>query len=499
MKSSLNHILNPYLPEYEYIPDGEPHVFGNRVYVYGSHDRFAGNVFCQNDYICYSAPVDDLNDWRYEGIIFSTMQDPRTCQGGHQFWAPDVVQGKDGRFYLYYCPDDTILSIGVAVCDQPAGRYEFLGLVKDEQGGIIGERPGDTYCFDPGVFIDDDGSIYLYSGNGPRIMEDVGKEPKASKVMKLKDDMMTIIGEPKKLLPLLHESEGTAYKGHEFFEASSIRKINGIYYLVYSSVTMHELCYATSLYPDRDFQYGGVIISNADIFENALDQEPKNCYGNNHGGIECINGQYYIFYHRHTNRSQYSRQGCAEPITFTEDGKILQTEMTSAGLYNKPLPAKGTYPASCTAYLRGKETPVISLIEFMGNAHPYLTQDMPDFDASLLQVRPNLRVPTQYIANCQDGLHVMYRYFDISGEKEMEVEIRGEADGELLIRNSSLGEVLGTISIHTHTDADQDSCFKSSRTWNTCSGKACFPEGVQEIHFEYVGSGCFDFRSITFR
>ena len=38
--------FNPYLPSWEYIPDGEPYVFGDRVYVYGSHDFFNGYVFC---------------------------------------------------------------------------------------------------------------------------------------------------------------------------------------------------------------------------------------------------------------------------------------------------------------------------------------------------------------------------------------------------------------------------------------------------------------------
>ena len=47
--------VNPYLPSYEYVPDGEPHVFNGRVYVYGSHDRFAGYAFCLNDYVCWSA------------------------------------------------------------------------------------------------------------------------------------------------------------------------------------------------------------------------------------------------------------------------------------------------------------------------------------------------------------------------------------------------------------------------------------------------------------
>ena len=38
--------FNPYLPSWEYVPDGEPYVFGDRVYVYGSHDYYNGYVFC---------------------------------------------------------------------------------------------------------------------------------------------------------------------------------------------------------------------------------------------------------------------------------------------------------------------------------------------------------------------------------------------------------------------------------------------------------------------
>ena len=153
----MKQVFNPYLPLWEYVPDGEPHVFGDRVYLYGSHDAFGGKKFCPNDYVCWSAPVTDLADWHYEGVIYRKTQDPRMADGKHELWAPDVLQGKDGRFYLYYCPDDRIKSIGVAVCDTPAGSYEFYGLVKDARGGILGERSGDTIAFDPGVFMDDDG------------------------------------------------------------------------------------------------------------------------------------------------------------------------------------------------------------------------------------------------------------------------------------------------------------------------------------------------------
>ena len=54
--------VNPFLPSWEYVPDGEPRVFGDRVYLYGRHDRFNGADFCLNDYVCWSAPLSVLSD-----------------------------------------------------------------------------------------------------------------------------------------------------------------------------------------------------------------------------------------------------------------------------------------------------------------------------------------------------------------------------------------------------------------------------------------------------
>jgi beta-xylosidase len=155
-------------------------------------------------------------------VTYRKDQDSRSKPGKEvDYYAPDCVQGNDGRYYLYYCPDDRIRTIGVAVCDEPAGSYEFLGIVQDAVERYIGERDGDTIQFDPGVFRDEDGTVYLYSGNGPRTRSAIGKEPKASVVMTLEDDMITIKTEPKKLLPVLGEAEGTGFEGHEFFEAGT--------------------------------------------------------------------------------------------------------------------------------------------------------------------------------------------------------------------------------------------------------------------------------------
>lgn len=120
-------VYNPYLPSYEYIPDGEPRVFGERLYIYGSHDRFGGNYYCENDYVCWSAPLSDLSDWKYEGVIFQhTDHIKDECHkkaeknGRYYLFAPDVIQGRNGRFYMYYSIADSSI-ISVAVCDTRRG------------------------------------------------------------------------------------------------------------------------------------------------------------------------------------------------------------------------------------------------------------------------------------------------------------------------------------------------------------------------------------------
>ena len=117
-------VYNPILPSWEYIPDAEPYVFGDRLYLYGSHDRFNGRLFCLNDYVCWSAPLKDLSAWTCSGVIYRKNQDPMNRLGLRILFAPDVARGADGRYYLFYA-FDFLGVIGVAVCDTPDGAYEF--------------------------------------------------------------------------------------------------------------------------------------------------------------------------------------------------------------------------------------------------------------------------------------------------------------------------------------------------------------------------------------
>ena len=471
--------FNPYLPSWEYIPDGEPHVFENRVYVYGSHDRFNAPIFCVNDYVCWSAPMDDLSDWRYEGVIYRKNQDPKNRLGLRLLFAPDVCRGADGRYYLYYAFDFMGI-MGVAVCDTPAGKYQFLGHVHYPEGTVWGRKKGDQFPFDPGVLADDDGRIWLYSGfytpmpalvtGGRKLRNDGGT------VVELEQDMLTIKGEPKVIFP--KEGPGS-FPNHEFFEASSIRKDGDRYIFVYSSRHNHELCYAVSGRPDGGFAFGGTLVDQGDLFLNGKTDEKSalNYLGNTHGGLLKLGEQWYIFYHRQTNRHSYSRQACAERLEQTPDGSFCQAEVTSCGLNGGPLRGIGRYPAyiACNLWSRdGVGRYDCPSPRRVFAAHPYFTQTGKDREGN----------GDQYIANMRDGAVAGFKYFDIRGVKAVSVELSGTAEGEFLLSDTSGFQTISARIPLKLIDGRAE--FRADCALNS---------GEQALYFKFCGVGSVDFHS----
>jgi arabinoxylan arabinofuranohydrolase len=464
--------VNPYLPPWEYIPDGEPHVYDGRVYVYGSHDRFNGHVFCLNDYVCWSAPVDDLGDWRYEGVIYPKTEDPLNRDGSMCLYAPDVTVGPDGRYYLYYVLDKVSV-VSVAVCDKPAGQYAFYGYVSYADGTRLGEKEGDEPQFDPAVLTEGD-RTYLYTGFCA-----VGdRSRKGAIVTVLGPDMLTILEEPASLIPSQPYSGGSGFEGHEFFEASSIRKIRDTYYFVYSSVVMHELCYATSPSPIGGFVYRGVIVSNNDLHIGSYKPADKPMFygGNNHGGLAEINGEWYIFYHRQTNGTHFSRQGCAERLRLQPDGSISQVEMTSCGLNGGPLAGKGEYPAylACNLFYKDEAKYVGGEGIWMDSRFPKITQDGKDGDEE-----------PGYIANMLDSATAGFKYFHCEGVKRVKIRVRGYCHGSFQVKTAWDGPVLGMIPV------------VFTNVWKEYEADIAIPDGVQAIYLTYTGSGSAGLASFT--
>lgn len=476
--------FNPYLPANEYVPDGEPHVFGDRLYVFGSHDRFNGNGFCLEDYVAYSADINNLADWRYEGVIFRRNQTPPYFSSNSSLWAPDVAQGPDGRYYLYYFlgrsprPDNRI---HVAVAHSPAGPYRYYGSVRYSNGTSVGEEKGALKSFDPAVLSDENG-VFLYSGfspviDNPFIQHGRHASPDGPMCYRLAPDMLTVLSGPVFIgVPGRVKGKATEFEGHEFFEASSIRRFLGRYYFIYSSFLGHELCYAISDAPDHGFHYGGTLISIGDVGFNGRQTKKANNYtGNTHGSVVLVKDHYYVFYHRQTNLKQFSRQACAEELTITPDGHFHQAETTSCGLNGGPLVGQGRYPARIACNLssrRGTKFYGIAQLRLLNRPHPYFTE------AASLQEG----ISSQYIANLRDGAWCGFKYFSFHGLRSIAVLVRGRGKGHFCVTTIEGGKVLCSIPLTTTASWRRfEAPFLSSLV------------GEKALYFRYEGSGHFDF------
>lgn len=456
---------NPYLPNWEYIPDGEPYVFGDRVYIYGSHDFYDGDVFCLGDYVCWSAPVTDLGSWRYEGVIYRRDADPLNRDSDGCLYAPDVTVGPDGRYYLYYVLSNQS-RVSVAVCDTPAGEYSFYGYVHDRNGGILGEREGDEPQFDPGVLTEGN-KTYLYTG----FCGHGDKSRHGAMGITLGADMLTMETEPVFIIPGHEYGAGTGFDNHEYFEAASIRKMNGKYIFIYSSCVMHELCWAVSENPLSGFRYGGVLVSNCDI-GITKGKKAEQCMGygaNNHGSMVQIGEDWYIFYHRHTNGTWYSRQGCAEKLTVNADGTIEQAEMTSCGLNKGPLHGKGIYPAHIVCNMFTQET-----LNKMQLTAPHLSM--------VRQSGADGQKVPGYVGHWRDGTTIGYKYFDIHGLERIRFSVHGYTHGTIEIRTKWDGEIVGSVKT------------RSANRWTDFTAEVNIPDGVHALYFTFHGSGDMSLR-----
>jgi hypothetical protein len=455
--------------------------------------------------------VDDLTQWRYEGVIYEAKQDPNARDGCEDLYAPDVVRGNDGRYYLYYTlsgpgGEGFNTPFSVAVCDSPAGKYRYLGIVKNPDGS-----PFLTYITgDPGL-LNDNGVIRLYygwslsgvagaaygRGEADHEAKDLSRQEllaaekmlfkrseeellalphdlMGANTVTLADDMLTVHSMPERIVPGQFNALGSGFEGHAFYEAASIRKIDRTYYFIYSSQESHELCYATSRYPDRDFVYRGIIISNGDVeYQGRKPEDRLNMTGNNHGSIECVNGKWYIFYHRQTHNSTYSRQACAESVEILPDGSIPQVEITSCGLNGGPLVPEGEYPAAIACNITNGCMPHAT--NRIVNADiPYITHG----------VNPVTGKTERYITNIKTGTMIGFKYFAFEKPVTMIVQLRGNGGGVFEVSADST--LVGNIP----TSLSED--------WKDYPVQID-TDGTKALYLVWKGEGKMDFLSFNFK
>lgn len=441
---------NPYLPLWEHIPDGEPYVFEDpdhpgkqRVYIYGSHD-IERTMYCGRDQVVWSAPVDNLQDWRYDGIIFrvNTNRDGKPLNEEGLFdvlYAPDVclVVNPDGTKTYYLYPNDMGWKRNslVAKSSRPDGPFEVCNWSKDnpnETEGIMG--------FDPGVLVDDDGRVYGYWG----FSQSFGAELDPATMATLKPGTEMVVD----MVSNLHQ-DGI----FRFFEASSIRKIEDKYVFIFSRWTAngefglpdtnYTLAYAYSDNPLGPWTYGGTLIDarGRETGENGETIVSATPTGNTHGSICQIGGQWYVFYHRQTGRNEFARQAMVSPITVEVEkgpgGKVVisEGEYTSEGFALEGLNPLERHPAAIACWYTGPKPWRHHGDDMFSGSYieaGYGTEDR--FDAPW-----DLRNNMNRVVNNTDGSIVGYKYFNFSkthGMKKLQLLLQLVPEG-----------IAGTVSV----------------------------------------------------
>jgi hypothetical protein len=232
---------------------------------------------------------------------------------------------------------------------------------------------------------------------------------------------------------------------------------------------MHELCYATSDSPEGPFTYGGVIVSNCDLHIDSYKKADMAMASgaNNHGSMVQIGDSWYIFYHRHTNNTWYSRQGCAEKLAFRPDGSIIQAEITSCGLNNGPLSDIGEYPSYIACNLFTEEHSI-----YVGSAGPRVVQDGGDQDPEI-----------GYIRQLGNNSTAGFKYFDMKNVTGLSIKTRGYFNGKVQVKTTWDGEVLGEIDVN------------SQNIWTSGSCTFAPISGVHALYLTFVGNGSCSLKS----
>lgn len=344
---------NPYLPLWEHLPDGEPRVFEDpdnpgkyRAYIIGSHDVHY-TEYCGNDVRMWSAPVEDLSQWRDEGPIFSYFIDGQW----DTMFAPDLVEVKDritGKKTYYLYPHSRGWRRVAMVCkgNRPDGPFTPVNLSSDGRTCLSGS----LIDFDPSVFIEtitnkkdpdyDKGfRAYVFYGFQHSTACELDQNTMYSKRegTELIDPFIPASSRDGKLL----DKEGSVYKAlykgqnpldFNFFEASSIRQVGNKYVMVFSGYSGQEygvgatnsaLRYAFGDSPLGPWRSGGVLVDSRGIVlnEDGSKLMTTNAAHNTHGSLEEINGQWYVFYHRPPRGFGNARQAMVAPVKITWDKK----------------------------------------------------------------------------------------------------------------------------------------------------------------------------------
>lgn len=297
--------------------------FDGKYWIYPTTDGYAG----WGGTVFHAWSSIDMIDWVDEGVILDVAnKNPGTNEKGVAIassawsdgnaWAPSIEE-KNGKYYFYYCGNvnssysgtcGSGKAIGVAVADKPEGPFVaqetpivYPSMVNNAGIGFSGQ------VIDPSVFTDEDGTSYLFFGNGEH----------GCAFAELEDDMVTIKADTLKKINGMKD----------FRESVVVVKRNGLYHFTWS-------CDDTGS-PNYHVNYGVAEELDGNVeFKYTLLQkdESGDMLGTAHQSLLYMpdTDKCYIAYHRfytplgtYTSGLGYHRETCIDEVTFDEESGLM--------------------------------------------------------------------------------------------------------------------------------------------------------------------------------
>lgn len=272
-------------------------VVDDTIYLYTGHDEAPPGVddYVMRKWLVFSSQ--DLLNWIDHPVPLKATD--FAWASGDAYASKVIV--RNNRYYWFVSVTHAQKkgkAIGVAVSESPTGPFhdaighalvthDMLPAAKDEKANL-----------DPTVWIDDDGQIYMFWGNG------------LCYFAKVTGDLSGIDGNIKII------------KLPNFEEGSHLHKRNGWFYLSYGYEMPEKVAYAMTKNINGPWDFKGII-----------NDVPYNCVTNRPCIIDFKNNSYFIYHNGALpDGSSHRRSICIEKLFYNPDDTIQKIEMTTSGI-----------------------------------------------------------------------------------------------------------------------------------------------------------------------
>lgn len=271
---------NP-ISSYHYLADPSAAADDSTFYILTDVDDYSVQKNYDYDIVgLYAFSSKDMKNWTDHGMIFRSKREFGDYPGNT--WASGIAV-KNGNFYIVY--PDGASGVGMITSKSIDGPYidpvmETHGKPRIAGGNsVIGDCDGIAHCFDPGIYVEDDGTGYVVFGGGENGQRRYGNN---LDIIKFTESNGKITFDKNSL---------TRITAPGSFEAPYIHKRDGIYYLSFNTQPQ-VIDYSMSKNIMGPYDFVGTVIPGISSVPDAHNEG-----GNNHQGFAEFKGKWYAVYH----------------------------------------------------------------------------------------------------------------------------------------------------------------------------------------------------------